>query len=63
MSDSKKTNKVKNPLRKRLFRELKQDFGKYMVVFTFIFATIAMVSGFLVSDISLKTAYDESFEK
>ena len=63
MSDSKKTNKVKNPLRKRLFRELKQDFGKYVVVFTFIFATIAMVSGFLVSDISLKTAYDESFEK
>ena len=62
MSDSKKTNRVKNPLRKRLFRELKQDFGKYVVVFTFIFATIAMVSGFLVSDISLKTAYDESFE-
>ena len=55
--------KVKNPLRKRLLRELVHDFGKYLVVFTFIFATIAMVSGFLVSDISLKTAYDESFEK
>lgn len=55
--------KVKNPLRKRLLREFLHDFGKYLVVFTFIFATIAMVSGFLVSDISLKTAYDESFEK
>lgn len=55
--------KVKNPLRKRLLRELKQDFGKYLVVFGFIFATIAMVSGFLVSDVSLKTAYDESFAK
>ena len=58
-----KQKKVGNPLRKRLIRELKQDFGKYLVVFIFIFATIAMVSGFLVSDISLKTAYDESFEK
>ena len=55
--------KVKNPLGKRLLRELLHDFGKYTVVFTFIFATIAMVSGFLVSDISLKTTYDESFEK
>ena len=63
MSDAKKIKKVRNPLRKRLLRELKQDFGKYLVVFGFIFATIAMVSGFLVSDVSLKTAYDESFEK
>ncbi len=54
--------KIRNPLGKRLPRELFGDFGKYMVVFVFIFATIAMVSGFLVSDISLKTTYDESFE-
>ncbi len=60
MSTRKKT---RNPLRRRLLRELLHDFGKYLVVFTFIFATVAMVSGFLVSDISLKTAYDESFEK
>ena len=60
MSTGKKTG---NPLRKRLLRELLHDLGKYVVVFGFIFTTIAMVSGFLVSDISLKTAYDESFEK
>ena len=59
----KKTKKTKNPLGKRLWRELTQDFGKYMVIFVFIFATITMVSGFLVSDISLKTTYDQSFEK
>ena len=58
-----KPKKVRNPLRKRLRRELLHDFGKYVVIFTFIFATIAMVAGFLVSDISLKTAYDESFEE
>lgn len=60
---TKKSKKIRNPMGKRLPRELFHDFGKYMVVFVFIFATVAMVSGFLVSDISLKTAYDESFEK
>lgn len=55
--------RIKNPMGKRLPRELTQSFGKYMVIFLFIFLTIAMVSGFLVADISLKTAYDKSFEK
>ena len=63
MSDIKTSKNIKNPLGKRLWRELTQDFGKYMVIFVFIFATITMVSGFLVSDISLKTTYDQSFEK
>ena len=58
-----KSKKVRNPLRRRLLRELLHDFGKYVVIFTFIFATIAMVAGFLVSDISLKTTYNESFEQ
>ena len=31
---------MKNPLRKRFFRELKQDFGKYAVIFLFITLTI-----------------------
>lgn len=59
----KMSKKVKNPMGKRLPREFVHDLGKYMVVFLFILLTIAMVSGFLVSDISVKTAYDESFEK
>lgn len=59
----KMSKKVKNPMGKRLPREFVHDLGKYMVVFLFILLTIAMVSGFLVADISTKTAYDESFEK
>lgn len=59
----KMSKKVKNPMGKRLPREFVHDLGKYMVVFLFILLTIAMVSGFLVADISVKTAYDESFEK
>ena len=52
---------VKNPLRKRLPRELKQDAGKYTALFLFLTVLIGFVSGFLVADGSMKTAYDNSF--
>lgn len=52
---------MKNPLYKRLPRELKHDFGKYAVIFLFMIATIGFVSGFLVADNSLQIAYDNSF--
>ena len=39
--------KMKNPLRKRLPRELKTEFGKYLVIFLLLVATIGLVSGFL----------------
>ena len=55
--------KVKSPLRKRIPIELKTDFGKYLVIFLFLTATIGFVSGFLVAGSSMITAYNESFEK
>ena len=54
---------MKNPLRKRLPRELRSDIGKYGALFFFLVIMIGFISGFLVSDISLKTAYDNSFEQ
>lgn len=54
---------MKNPLYKRLPRELKHDFGKYLVIFLFMAGMIALVSGFLVADNSLIAAYNEGFEK
>lgn len=54
---------VKNPLRKRVFRELRGDFGKYAVIFLLLTFTIAFVSGFLVADGSMIRAYNEGFEK
>lgn len=54
---------MKNPLMKRLPRELIDDIGKYLVIFLFMTATIGFVSGFLVADDSMLAAYDESFEK
>ena len=55
--------KLRNPLWKRLPRELVGDIGKYLVIFLFMTATIGFVSGFLVADESMLEAYDESFEK
>ena len=55
--------KMKNPLRKRLPRELKTEFGKYLVIFLLLVATIGLVSGFLVADGSMIIAYNEGFEK
>lgn len=57
------TKKMKNPLNRRLPRELKSEFGKYLVIFLFFIMVISLVSGFLVADTSLHTAYLEAFDK
>lgn len=54
---------MKNPLRNRLPRELKREFGKYLVIFLLLTGTIGFVSGFLVADGSMIAAYKDSFEK
>lgn len=63
MTELRAEKKIKNPLRKRIVREIRQDLGKNLAIFLFIAVTIGFMSGFLVADDSLKTAYDESFEK
>ena len=55
--------KMKDPLWKRLPRELVGDIGKYLVIFLFMTASIGFVSGFLVADKSMLDAYRESFPK
>lgn len=59
---SKDTNK-KNPLMKRIPRELRKDLGKYIVLFLFLTLTIGFVSGFLVADGSMIKTYNDSFSK
>ncbi len=54
---------MKNPLNKRILREIKSEIGKYIVIFLFMTALIGIVSGFLIAGESLQTAYDQSFEK
>lgn len=54
---------MKNPLNKSILRELRRDKGKYTALFLFLVLTIGFVSGFLVADNSIKSAYDDSFEQ
>ncbi len=54
---------MKNPLIKRLPRELRSEAGKYIVIFIFMIIVIGFVSGFMVASGSLIKIYDESFEK
>jgi len=55
--------KKKNPLRKRILREISGDKGKYLVIFILMIATISFISGYLVADGSMIAAYNESFTK
>ena len=53
----------KNVLRKRVFRELKTEAGKYFVIFFLLITVIGLVSGFTVADNSMITAYNDGFNK
>ncbi len=54
---------MRNPLLKRIPRELRSEFGKQLAIFLFFVLVISAASGFFVADDSLIKAYDESFEK
>lgn len=55
--------KRKNPLNRRLLRELRSEAGKYLVIFLLLFSSIGLISGFLVADNSMLAAYEEGFAK
>lgn len=54
---------MRNPLTKRIPREIKNDLGKYIALFLFLIISIGFISGFLVAGDSMKSAFDNSFEK
>lgn len=58
-----KKNRVRNPLIKRIPKELIGDWKKYLVVFAFLVLTIGFVSGMYVANESMMTAADESVTK
>ncbi len=55
--------KRRNPLNGRVWRELREDLGKYLVIFFLMISSIGLISGFLVADKSMVLAYQEGFEK
>lgn len=58
-----KKRKVKNPLRRRILRELLGDWKKYLVVALFLILTIGFVSGMYVANESMMTAADQGVTK
>ena len=54
---------MRNPLLKRLPREIKGDLGKYLVIFFLMILSIGFISGFLVADNSMLKAYQDGFSK
>lgn len=54
-----KNPKIKNPLRRRIPRELLGDWRKYLVVSLFLILTIEFVSGMYVANESMMTAADQ----
>ena len=54
---------MKNPLRRRILRELRDEAGKYVVLFLLLTLSIGFISGYLVADGSMIAAYNEGFEK
>lgn len=55
--------KIKNPLRRRIPRELLGDWKKYLVVALFLILTIGFVSGMYVANESMMTAANEGVTK
>ena len=53
---------MKNPLRKRYLRELKSEFGKYLVIFIFVVGMVGILSAYLIAGDSIKAVLDNSFE-
>ena len=58
-----KSKKIKNPLLKRILRELLGDWKKYFVVSLFLILTIGFVSGMYVANGSMMKAAGEGVEK
>lgn len=52
---------MRDPLNRRILREIKGEAGKYAVIFIFMVALIGIASGYFIADESLKVAYDNSF--
>ncbi len=54
---------MRDPIAKRIPREIKSDIGKQLVIFLFFVLIISAASGYFIAGDSLINSYNESFEK
>ena len=59
----KRKQRAGNPLSRRVFRELRDEWRKYAVIFVFLTATIAFVAGMYVANNSMLTEAGQAREK
>lgn len=57
-----KEKKIKNPLGRRVFRELRDEWQKYLVIAIFLTLIIGFVSGMYVANNSMLTSNDEAID-
>ena len=53
----------KNPLRKRVLRDLRREWKRYLMIFAMLVVTIGFVSGMYVANNSMMTSLDKNAEK
>lgn len=51
---------MKNPLNKRIFRELRSNIGRYGSIFIVMLMTISFISSFFIAQNSVKISYEDS---
>ncbi len=54
---------MRNPLHKRITKELKSDLAKYAILFLFLVTIIGFILGIFVAAASIEITYDEGFER
>lgn len=54
---------MKNPLNKRIFRELRSNIGRYGSIFIVMLMTISFISSFFIAQNSVKISYEDSHIK
>ncbi len=52
-----------NPLNRRILRSLRDDAGKYIVIFIFMVLLVSFISGYLISDNSCYATFEEGMVK
>ena len=56
-------NRKKNPLNRRMLREIRGEWVRYLVISLFLILTTGFVSGVYVANNSMLTSMDEAAEK
>lgn len=61
-SAAKKGSRQRDPLKKRIWRDIRRDWGKYLAIFLFLTVFIGFESGYIIADTSMQIAYHDGMK-